>query len=131
MGPTMPTRDAQLTKFARALRTDSTDAERILWTKLSRRQLGGQKFMRQCPIGPFIADFCCRERRLIVELDGNHHQEQIDAKRDAHLASLGYRTLRFPNEEIYRNLYGVLDDILATLALPPLPLPEGRGKERR
>ena len=65
------------TAKARELRTHPTDAERRLWHKLKRRQIAGVKFRRQQPIGPYIVDFACLERRLAVEVDGGQHAEQI------------------------------------------------------
>jgi len=72
---------------ARLLRATQTDAERKLWGVLRNRKVGGAKFRRQQPIGPFIADFCCWEYRLVIEVDGGHHAEQIeqDAARTAFL----------------------------------------------
>jgi very-short-patch-repair endonuclease len=82
---------------SRRLRHDQTDAERKLWGRLRDRQLFGAKFRRQHPIGPFIVDFCCPERLLVVELDGGQHatQEDADRRRSDFLAGLGYRVLRF------------------------------------
>ena len=105
------------TARARQLRRTQTDPERKLWFRLNNRQLGGCKFGRQEPIGPYIADFACRERRLIVELDGSQHCEsEHDRKRDAYLISLGYRVLRFWNAEVLRNMDDVLETIFAALA---------------
>jgi len=72
---------------ARQLRRDQTDAEQALWARLRDRQLCGAKFRRQHPIGPFVADFCCPQGKLIVELDGGQHAEEIavDQKRSRFL----------------------------------------------
>jgi very-short-patch-repair endonuclease len=87
--------------------------------------MAGYKFVRQEPLGPYIADFVCREHRIVVELDGTQHAEsQHDAARDAYLASLGYRVLRFWNAEVFNALESVLDTILARIeerAHSPLP----------
>lgn len=96
------------TKFARRLRRDMTDCERVLWFALRDRRLLGLKFRRQVPLGPYIADFYCAELRLVIEADGADHDPARDAKRDAHLAALGYRTLRVTNHDIRTNLSGVL-----------------------
>ncbi len=86
---------------ARELRGTPTEAERAAWYLLRSLRLRGFKFRRQHPMGPYIADFCCVERRLIVELDGGVHgqpsQARSDAQRDAHLESMGYTVARFPN----------------------------------
>jgi very-short-patch-repair endonuclease len=80
---------------AQSLRRELTDAERKLWSAMRNRQLHGAKFRRQQPIGPFIVDFVCQERRLIVEVDGGQHADSItDDRRTAFLESKGYRLLR-------------------------------------
>jgi very-short-patch-repair endonuclease len=120
------------TARARELRQVGPDAERRLWTALRARQLGGCKFVRQEPIGPFFADFVCREHKLIVEIDGATHstpQELTsDALREAQLNALGYRLLRINNQDVYENMDGVLESILLELQPPQHPLsPSGRG----
>jgi len=81
-------------QIARRLRRDSTDAERRLWYRLRSRQVDGAKFVRQEPIGLFIVDFVCRERRLIIEVDGGQHAtDRRDVKRDRWLGAQGYRVL--------------------------------------
>lgn len=108
------------TTRARAFRREETEAEHRLWQALRSRRLGGFKFVRQLTIGPFIADFACREHRLIVEVDGATHgsDEEVayDQRRTAYLESQGYRVLRFWNQDIYTALNAVCDAIL--LALP-------------
>jgi very-short-patch-repair endonuclease len=98
---------------ARILRTNLTDAEKRLWQKLKRRQIGTMKFRRQQPIGQFIVDFVCLERRLIVEVDGGQHAEQRnhDAQRTIWLESRGYRVLRFWNNEVLANTEAVVQKI--------------------
>jgi very-short-patch-repair endonuclease len=104
---------------AQRLRREMTDAERKLWFALRNRQLGGAKFRRQQPIGPFVADFVCQERRLIIEADGGQHAESItDDCRTAFLESKGYRVLRFWNTDILSNLDGVAQAIAAALSTP-------------
>jgi len=93
----------------------------------------GVKFRRQHPIGPFIVDFCCLERRLIVELDGGQHaiQRDRDARRTALLTAEGHRLLRFWDNEVLTNPDGVLESILLHLQRPsPQPSPQ-RGEGER
>jgi very-short-patch-repair endonuclease len=105
------------TKIARHLRNNLTDAERRLWHELKRRQIAGVKFRRQQPIGHFIVDFVCFERRVIVEVDGGQHAEQIhhDEQRTRWLEAQGYRVLRFWNNDVLANTeavaQAVLDDV--------------------
>jgi len=104
------------TTRARRLRRDSTDAERKLWTRLRSRQIDGCKFVRQEPIGPYVVDFICRERRLIVEVDGGQHAtDKRDAVREKWLVAHGYRVLRFWNNDVLANTDGVLEAIAGTL----------------
>ena len=86
---------------ARELRKNPTDAERKLWIHLQRRQIGGHKFRRQHILGPYIVDFICLEKRLIIEVDGGHHDELIahDARRSHWLESRGFRVIRFWNNQ--------------------------------
>ena len=104
---------------ARALRADQPSAEAKLWSRLRGRRLGGFKFLRQAPIGPYFADFCCRELKLVVEVDGATHSTDAelarDARRNAFLHAQGYRVVRVLNAEVYENLDGVLETILAAL----------------
>jgi very-short-patch-repair endonuclease len=96
---------------ARELRQTMTTPELILWQAL-RQGLTGFKFRRQVPIGRYIADFVCEQRRLIVELDGSQHVDSSwDRQRDQWLSEQGYMVLRFWNQEVYENLLGVLEDI--------------------
>lgn len=100
------------TSRARRLRREMTAAERILWYQLRDRRLCGLKFRRQVPVGPYIADFLCPERRLIVEADGGGHGDSAtDALRDAWLARHGFIVLRLWNSDILDNLPGVLTRI--------------------
>jgi very-short-patch-repair endonuclease len=108
---------------ARNLRKTATDAESALWHRLRSRSLGGHKFVRQEPIGRYIVDFVCRERRLIIEVDGGQHADnQRDAVRDKWLADHNYRVLRFWNNDVLGNMVGVLETIVTALAeAPPHP----------
>jgi very-short-patch-repair endonuclease len=108
---------------ARKLRVNSTDAERKLWYHLRDRRLLGLKFVRQQPVGPFIADFACREADLIIELDGGQHDDAAsrDDRRTAVLAEHGYAVLRFWNDDVLNNTEGVLQIIMEHLAKAPSP----------
>ena len=100
-----------LTNLARDLRQQMTDAERFLWSRLRRRFLGA-KFRRQVPLGPYIVDFACMRSKLVIEVDGGQHLENLaDAARDRWLAENGFRVLRFWNHEVLQNLDGVLERI--------------------
>src|SRR5215213_8782374 len=101
------------TATARRLRRNQTDAERTLWFRLRDRRLGGLKFRRQVPIDHYVVDFCCESARLIVELDGGQHAEQVekDKARAAALEARGYLVLRFWNNEVLQNTHGVLEVI--------------------
>ena len=128
---------------AKTLRTNQTEAEQRLWYHLRAHRFMDLKFKRQKPMGRYIVDFVCVERRLIIELDGGQHAEQVvyDQHRDAWLRSQGYTVLRFWNNEVMQQLEGVLEQIRLTLTLSPSPSPErspspqsspasGRGSER-
>ena len=108
---------------ARQLRKNSTPAEQNLWGHLRRKQMKGCKFRRQCPIGPYTVDFVCSQRMLIIELDGEHHNDQAeaDAERTGWLSSQGYRTLRFWNHEVLHQTEHVLRHILRSLEAVPQP----------
>ena len=105
---------------ASILRKNQTDAEGLLWHYLRGKQLGGYKFRRQQPIGGYVADFVCMPRKLIVELDGGQHADRqiYDRERDAYLRGQGYRVLRFWNNEVMGNCYGVLEQIYGALHAP-------------
>ncbi len=107
---------AQATLRARSLRRDMTETERWLWSKLRDRRLGGYKFVRQMPVGPFFADFACRDVRLIVELDGSQHADNHrDEKRDLFLLGQGFSVLRFWNQEVAVGIDDVCETILAAV----------------
>ncbi|MDX3883027.1 MAG: DUF559 domain-containing protein [Sphingomonas sp.] len=106
--------------FARTLRRVPTPLEEKLWHHLRSSRLGGFKFRRQIVLDPYIVDFFCPAVGLIVELDGDSHDAQADARRDAALAARGFTTLRFTNRDVGENLEGVLADILRKASsLPP------------
>lgn len=100
----------------RKLRQDLTPWERKLWASLRNRATGNIKFRRQLKIGRFVVDFFSPNRKLIIELDGGHHNDRksniLDIRRQKYLESLGYRVMRFWNNEIDTNLDGVIQRIL-------------------
>ena len=102
---------------AKELRKDQTDAERLLWYRLRNRQIANSKFRRQHALDPYIVDFVCLERRLVAEVDGGQHAEQIpeDSRRTAFLASKGFRVLRFWNNDVLTQTDGVLESIYTAL----------------
>jgi len=119
---------------AKTLRTHQTEAEQRLWYHLRAHRFMGLKFKRQKPMGYYIVDFVCMERRLIIEIDGGQHAEQVeyDQHRDAWLRSQGYAVLRFWNNEVMQQLDGVLEQIRCTITLSPNPSPaSGRGEQGR
>ena len=119
----------QTLERAKTLRQDQTDAEGLLWHYLRNKQLDGYKFRRQQPIGPYIVDFACMSRKLVIELDGGQHAEQHnhDKKRDDYLRGKGYRILRFWNNEVFQNCMDVLEAVYQALVDPPphQPSPDG------
>jgi very-short-patch-repair endonuclease len=117
---------------ARRLRQEMSDAEIKLWLAVRDRRLLGHKFRRQATIGPYVVDFLCVERKLIVELDGGQHSEASDAARTRVLEARGYRVTRFWNHDVLTNLDGVLAALAAALDGPsPNPLPQaGEGFAR-
>jgi len=110
--------------FARQLRKNMTDAEQRVWYKLRHRQIDNCKFRRQAPIGTYIVDFVCFERKLVVEVDGSQHAERElkDLERTQWLNSQGFRVLRFWNHEVFEDGDWVIDTIaeaLQNMAPPP------------
>lgn len=100
--------------FARKLRHDMTEPEERLWKELRSRRLDRIKFRRQHNIGPYVVDFVCLEAGLVVELDGTQHAGSMrDVERDAELKRLGFRVLRFWNDDVLRQLDSVCDTIIA------------------
>ncbi len=105
---------------AKELRQEMTPAEKPLWERLRDRQLGGWKFRRQHPLGPFIADFYCAEERLVVEIDGSIHDFQLaqDAERSEQIEEFGYQVIRFLNKEVENDMSMVLRRIQEVCKLP-------------
>ena len=114
--PTRSRRKPSTTLRARALRQGENIAEARLWNELKGRKLGGFKFVRQLPIGPFFADFACRDACLVVEIDGSQHADSAaDRARDAFMQQEGYSVLRFWNTDVFSNLGPVCETVLAAL----------------
>ncbi len=104
------------TKRARKLRAEETEAEYRLWLELRGRRLNGYKFARQIPLGAYIVDFVCRDRKLVVEADGSQHADSsTDPLRTAWLNANGYSVIRFWNNEVLAEREAVLETILAVL----------------
>ena len=120
-------------KRARELRKNATDAERLLWRHLRLRQVDGCRFRRQRPMGLYIVDFVCLEKRVVVEVDGGQHSEATvyDAERDRWLRAEGYRVLRFWNNDVTQNIDGVKDLILKALESTPHLNPSPQGGRRK
>jgi len=120
-------------KRARELRRDSSKAERMCWELLRDRRMSGTKFRRQHPIGPYFADFASIERKLVVEVDGEHHAYQVeaDARRTAFMQNLGWRVLRFWANEVVANRDGVWAaiDVALSTSPPHLASPPSGGEE--
>ena len=119
--------------IARNLRRNQTDAERFLWAHLRARRLLGCKFRRQVVFGPYAVDFACSAPKLVIEVDGGQHADQArqDARRMEYLEALGYRVIRFWNDEVLQDPDSVLDEIgRGLIQIPsPYPLPEGEGRK--
>lgn len=103
--------EKRLTKTARKLRRNMTDAELKLWSRVRNRQLEDTKFVKQFQIGPHVADFAARNLKLIIELDGGQHNKAKDAARTSLIEAHGYRVLRFWNKDVMQNINGVLEAI--------------------
>ena len=111
--------NASKTARARALRAKATHTEARLWDLLRARRLDGLKFRRQVAIGPYVADFICLERRLIVEADGPLHDAERDVTRDDWLDRRGFRVLRLANARINEQPELAMDDIRKALGETP------------
>ncbi|MBX3568560.1 MAG: endonuclease domain-containing protein [Rhizobiaceae bacterium] len=109
-------RRSNATNRARSLRHGNNQAEALLWLELKAKKLGGHHFVRQLPIGPYFADFCCRKQKLVVEIDGSQHADSAyDRKRDDFFRSQGFSTLRFWNHDVLKHRTAVCETILAAL----------------
>jgi very-short-patch-repair endonuclease len=121
-------------EFARQMRAQPTDAERVLWQRLRHDvALTGSHFRRQALVGSFIVDFASRKAKLVIELDGGQHdwQQASDAPRTQRIEAAGYRVLRFWNHDVFGNLEGVLSEIQRALPPTPDPSPQGGGEQRQ
>jgi len=126
---------AELHERAAKMRRNPTEPEKRVWRILSGSQLAGHKFRRQAVLPPFIADFLCPQSALIVEVDGDTHDDAKDRLRDDLLGTRGYRTVRVSNLEVMTNIEGVAHVIASALANSgapvesphPNPSPEGEG----
>ena len=111
-----------LKEYAKENRRNLTEAEEKLWQEIRNRKIANCKFRRQHPIAGYIPDFVCLEAKLIVEIDGEYHdeekQQQLDKWRTAWLENVGYRMLRFSNDEVLNNISFVLQNISTALAMP-------------
>jgi very-short-patch-repair endonuclease len=109
-----------LKKTARHFRAEMTDSERMIWSRLRRKQILGTQFYRQKPIGSYVVDFYAPRAKLIVEVDGSQHLHpeyaQKDKQRDAYLASQGLRVLRFSNLQVLQTLDAVVEVIFQVVA---------------
>ena len=120
---------SNLKPTGRRLRSEMTKCERMLWSRLRRKQLHGVQFYRQKPIGSYIVDFYAPAARLVVEVDGPQHQDQINAQNDAHrdesLKSQGLRMLRFTNLQVVDDLDAVIWFVAEALKSPLPPFTKG------
>ncbi len=117
----------KLKPFARHLRSNMTDAEQLIWSKIRRKQIADSKFYRQKNIRQYIVDFYCPQGKLILEIDGGQHYEEKgaekDRERDQYLKRLGFMVLRFSYIDVLKNIDGVIeriDEYLKSPLIPPL-----------
>jgi len=124
---------SKLKHLSRKLRSNQTDAELKLWYHAHRKQLQGMKFRRQVPIDNYIADFVCFEKRLVIELDGGQHSDNIeyDEYRTKIIEQQGFIVLRFWNNDVMNNIEGVLSEIINTVNPHPSPPPYGEGTSEK
>jgi len=112
--------------FAKQLRRNMTDAENLLWYRLRGHRLNGMKFKRQQPLGNYIVDFVCFEAKVVIEVDGGQHLDNMqDQQRDVWLRSQGFEVLRFWNNEVLEQTDAVLEKVHQSLTPSPLPLSDG------
>ncbi len=111
--------DKKLKALSQHLRKNMTDAEKMLWLKLRRKQLKGHPFYRQKIIGKYIVDFYCPKANLMIELDGGQHYSETgkakDRTRDDALREMGIKVLRFSDRDVFENISGVMDEIWSCL----------------
>ncbi len=118
-----------ITKIAKTLRKNSTKAERLLWRNLRAKQIDGLKFRRQEPLGDYVVDFICFEKRLVIEVDGGQHMIKVvkDKERESWLKKKGFKILRFWNNEVLRNIEGILEVISRNCSDHPPFIPPIKG----
>lgn len=123
----------RITNIAKVLRKRSTKEERFLWRHLKSKQLEGLKFRRQQPIGNYIVDFVCFEKRIIIELDGGQHtnitEEKKDKIRDKWFKVQGFKVLRFWNNDVFKNMNGIFEVIIESCLNHPPQTPPLKGGE--
>ena len=121
----------KLQNIAKILRRRPTEAEKFMWRYLKSRQLEGLKFRRQEPIGNYVVDFVCYEKKIIVEIDGGQHCVERDGNRDRWLESQNFKILRFWNTEVLKNAQGVWEVIRKNCLScdSPSPAPPVKGGE--
>lgn len=121
-----------LLDFAKHLRTNQTEAEKIFWSIVRAKRFHDLKFKRQIQMNGFIVDFVCFQLNLVVEIDGGQHTAEADLKKTTSLESAGFLVKRYWNEEILNNPEGVysdLENLIFSIHTPlPNPLPRGEGK---
>lgn len=127
--------NSKLKKFSQKLRKNQTDAERKIWRCLRKNQIANMKFSRQKPIGKYIVDFYCHQLKLIIELDGDQHfyekGKERDNVRNAYLKSLGLKIIRVPNNEIFKNLEGVIQNLWNIAGEKPSQPPFKKGRSHK
>jgi len=105
--------------YRRKLRKDLTSAEKLFWSKVAHKQFFNLKFRKQHGIGPYIVDFYCSEKALVVEIDGDTHagveNKERDEKRTKYLKSFGYSIYRYQNADVLTNVNGVMEDLAREL----------------
>ena len=120
---------------ARELRRDPSRAERVCWELIRAHRMEGIKFRRQHPIGPYFADFACVSKGLVIEIDGIHHDDKLeaDARRTALIESMGWRVVRFSAVEVLQNpdgIWATIQNLISDGASPPLlTSPPSGGEE--
>ena len=115
--------NSNLKLLSRRLRDNLTDAEKLLWRKIRKKQIGNLQFYRQRPIGSYIADFYCDKAKLIIEIDGGQHYEKEnilkDRTRDEYFRKIGLRVVRFTNLDILKNIDNVVESVYQKIKNPP------------
>jgi len=132
MARRLPRRREKSLEYAKELRREMTPAEQLVWSLVRADRLGGLRFRRQVPIGPFVADFYCHEAKLVLEVDGEVHDQRLDhdAERTKYLEAHGLRVFRISNEDVTTNLEGVGIAILRVSGVNPEPWLNAAAKNR-